>query len=142
MICLIALVAFSILGIFSASHRKIALQAFDCVFRRITLRECQSGLDRKLRNSIIGTISRKNVRLANFVYRNFEIISWIFTVLMILSIIFTARGIYYYAVYGNCNGQGSSAFCAFNGFDKNNVSGNSTDIPCNDSLATLIPTGS
>jgi protein-disulfide isomerase len=32
---------------------------------------------------------------------------------MILSIIFSVRGIYFYVVYGNCNGQNSDQFCVF-----------------------------
>jgi hypothetical protein len=70
MICIIALVVFSILGIFSASHRKIAAKAFDCVFRRITLRPCQSGLDRQLKTGIIAFFSKRNVRFARFIAKH------------------------------------------------------------------------
>jgi hypothetical protein len=113
MICLVALVVFSILGIFSVRYRKLAANAVDCVFRRITFRPCQSGMDQQLRSKLIATISKKNVNLAKFVVKRFEVISWIFTALFILSIIFSARGIYFYAVYGNCNGQDSNDFCVF-----------------------------
>ena len=113
MICFIALFVFSILGIFSASHRKIALKAFDCVFRRMTLRPCQSGLDRQLKTSIVGFVSRKNVSAARVIVKYFEIISWAFTLIMVLSLIFSIRGLYFYAVYGNCNGQNSDEFCVF-----------------------------
>ncbi len=113
MICIIALIVFSILGIFSVKYRKLALTAFDCVFRRVTLRPCQSGMDRKLKNKLVGLMSRKNVKLARFVVKRFELISWMFTILLILSIFFSARGIYFYVVYGNCNGEDSDGFCVF-----------------------------
>ena len=87
MICLVALVVFSILGIFSVRYRKLAANAVDCVFRRITFRPCQSGMDQQLRSKLIATISKKNVNLAKFVVKRFEVISWIFTALFILSII-------------------------------------------------------
>ena len=119
MICLVALVVFSILGIFSVRYRKLAANAVDCVFRRITFRPCQSGMDQQLRSKLIATISKKNVNLAKFVVKRFEVISWIFTALFILSIIFSARGIYFYAVYGNCNGQDSNDFCVFDALNPN-----------------------
>lgn len=113
MICLIALVVFSVLGIFSASHRKIAAKAFDCVFRRVTLRPCNSGLDQQLRSGIIAFFSKKNVRAARFVAKHFEIISWLFTIIMVVSLFYSLLGVYNYVIYGNCNGAGSDQFCVF-----------------------------
>jgi thiol-disulfide isomerase/thioredoxin len=139
MICIIALVVFSFLGIVSATHRKIALQAFDCVFRRITLRPCQSGLDRRLKVGIIGFVSRRNVKAAKVVARHFELLSWTFTIIMILSLVFTVRGIYYYAVYGNCNGQNSNAFCiydALNPKDKESTVCSDPSIPIHETRYT------
>ncbi|MFH2019846.1 MAG: thioredoxin domain-containing protein [archaeon] len=113
MICLISLVVFAFMGIFSVKYRKLAAKAFDCVFRRLTLRPCQSGLDQQVRSSIISFFSKRDIRAAKFVVKYFEIISWFFTILMILSMFFAARGVYYYVVYGNCNGAGSDEFCVF-----------------------------
>ncbi len=112
MICLLALIVFGILGIFSVSHRKLALEAFDCVFRRITFRKCESRLDVRLKSKITGRILRKNKALGRFVYSNFEIISWVFTILLIASLAYTAFGLYNYAVYGNCNGD-KGGFCIY-----------------------------
>lgn len=53
-------------------------------------------------------------RLAGVVYKRFEIISWVFTILMIASLYYSAAGIYNYAAYGNCNGPNSDEFCIFN----------------------------
>jgi len=112
MICLIALIVAGILGIFSVRYRKLATEAFDCVFRRITLRPCTSGLDRRLKNKIVGAVSRKHIGLAKFIVKYFEILSWFFTILLITSLFFSARGIYFYVVYGNCNGD-QGGFCVF-----------------------------
>jgi protein-disulfide isomerase len=113
MICVIALVVFGILGIFSATHRKIAFKAFDCVFRKMTLRPCNSSLDQQLKTSIVGFVSKRNMKAARFVVRHFEILSWAFTILMFASIFFSAQGLYFYAVYGNCNGEDTDQFCVF-----------------------------
>jgi len=122
MICVIALIVFGVLGIFSVKYRKVAAEAFDCVFRRITLRECQSGLDRRLKNKVVGLVSRKNVKLAQIVVKNFEIFSWFFLILLLGSIFFSARGIYFYAVYGNCNGDDSDLFCIFDALNPEHAS--------------------
>ncbi|MBR9676795.1 DsbA family protein [Candidatus Woesearchaeota archaeon] len=111
-ICVIALVVFSVLGIFSASHRKIAKEAFDCVFRRLTLRKCETGLDKRLKSQITGSLMLKAPRVAKFTYKNFEVLSWILTILLIASLGYSTFGAYNFVRYGNCNGD-SDEFCIF-----------------------------
>lgn len=113
MICLLALIVFSILGIFSATHRKLAVEAFDCVFRRVTFRKCTSALDERVKSQIIGKLMVKSPKVAGFTFKHFEFLSWCFTVLLILSTIYTVYAGYNYYMYGNCNGENSDAFCIF-----------------------------
>jgi len=139
MICLIALVVFSILGIFSVKYRQLSAKAFDCVFRRMTFRPCQSGLDRQVKTSIIGFFSRKHVGLARFVARYFEVLSWAFTILMIASLFFSVRGAYYYIIYGNCNGAGSDEFCVFDALAPSTQTTTCTDPSIHQGNFTKIP---
>lgn len=132
MICLLSLIVFSILGIFSAKHRKLAAKAFDCVFRRVTLRPCQSGLDNKVKSDVIVFFSKKNLKLAKFIAKNFEILSWIFTLLTIASIFFSLQGIYFYIVYGNCNGENSNDFCIFDALNPNEATCEDPNIVTNE----------
>ena len=104
MICIIAMVVFGILSIFSAKYRPIAKEAFDCVFRRVTLRKCESGLDIRLKTKIVGKLMNKHYGLAKGVHKYFEIISWMFVVLFFVSLFFTGQGIYNIIVYDNCYG--------------------------------------
>jgi len=114
MICIIALIVFGILGIFSASYRKVAAEAADCVFRRLTLRKCETGLDKRLKSKISGKVARKSPRLARFLHKYFEVFSWLFIVLFILSIITAGIGLTNYVKYGNCNGpENNGEFCIF-----------------------------
>ncbi len=122
MICLIALVAFGILGIFSAKYRQLAKEAFNCVFRRITLRRCETGFDKRMKAKITGKVMPRSPKTAGFVFRHFEAISWAFTILMIASIVLSAQGVYNYAVYGNCNGRYNNGFCVFNPLGSSNIS--------------------
>ena len=105
MICFIALIVFAILGTFSATHRPLAKEAFDCVFRRITLRKCNTGFDRKMKMKISASLLKKNKAVGGFVFKHFELISWALTILMIVSLIYSAIGIYNFVVYGDCNPQ-------------------------------------
>jgi len=114
MICIIALPVFLILGIFSLKYRMLAKESFECVFRTITFRKCHSKLDQRIKSRVTGHILKYHPGAARFFFKNFGILSWIFTVLMVVSFVYSAIGIYNYAAYGNCNGPGSTAFCIFN----------------------------
>lgn len=113
MFCLIALIVFSILGIFSATHRALARQAFDCVFRRITLRPCNTDFKEKIKGRLVGKLLGRSVFAARILNKHFELISWIFFILMLASTVWIIRGGYNYYLYGSCNGLNSSGFCAF-----------------------------
>jgi protein-disulfide isomerase len=118
MICIIALVVFSILAIFSASYRPLAGEAFDCVFRKVTFRKCRTNLDQRLKSQITGKLLTKSPLLARFVYKRFELLSWIFVILFIASMAYTVYGGYNYALYGNCYGpEDNGGFCIYNALE-------------------------
>ena len=129
MICLIALFVFAALGIFSAKYRDYFREALNCIFRRATLRKCDTGFDKKMKAKIVGRLMKRNPKIAAGVFRHFEAISWFFTILLFASMAYSVDGLYNYAVYGNCNGETSNAFCVFNlaGGDKATLS--LSDIP-------------
>lgn len=118
--CIIALIIFSILGIFSASHRAVAKEALDCVFRRVTLRPCNTGFQEKIKGKILSKLIARSTFLAKAVNRHYEILSWIFFILMVGSTIWVLQGGYNFYVYGSCNGLNESGFCAFDPSGSNN----------------------
>jgi len=128
MICIIALIVFAILGIFSARYRIIAKEAFNCVFKKITLRKCDTGLDVRLKSEITGKFLRFNHNLGKIVYKYFEVFSWIFLILTIATLFFTFRGLYNYAAYGNCNGPDSNQFCIFDPLGTNTPQDGASEI--------------
>ena len=115
MICLIALVVFGILAIFSATHRPLFKEALECVFLRVRFKPCKSNLDQRIKSSLTGRIMTKSPKLAGFAYKYFEVISWIFTILMIASLIYSGIAVYNIALHGNCNGPDSDIFCPITG---------------------------
>ncbi|MBN2127575.1 MAG: hypothetical protein JW703_04265 [Candidatus Diapherotrites archaeon] len=114
MICLIALPILAILGLFSATHRELAKESFECVFKTVTLRPCEGTLDKKLKGKIVGKTLNFNKGIGKFVLKHFETLSLIFALLMVLSLIGTVWGAYNLYAYGNCNGPNSTELCVFN----------------------------
>lgn len=120
MACLIALIIFGIMGIFSASHRVLAKEAFSCVFKRATFRPCDTGFKEKIKGKILSKIINRSTFLAKVVNKHYEILSWIFFVLMVGSTVWVFNGVYNFYVYGSCNGLNESGFCAFDPSGDNN----------------------
>ena len=121
MFCFIALLVFSILGIFSATHRKFAREAFDCVFRRVTFRPCNTGFREKVRGIILVKLMKRSSFFAKIFNKYFELIAWIFFILMIASTAYIARGGYNFYLYGNCNGINEEGFCLFDPTGENSA---------------------
>lgn len=103
MFCLLALIIFSVLGIFSAAHRKLAKKALDCVFRRITLRPCNTSFDKKIKGKIIGKLLNKSPKLAKGINRFWEPISWTLVLVFFVSFFISAKSVYNLARYKTCD---------------------------------------
>ena len=101
--CLVALFVFAVLGIFSAKYRRWAKEAFDCVGRRLTLRPCQTGFNDRVRARVVSKLLMRHAGLARFAHKRFELLSWVFTLVMFVSLSYTAYGFYNLAVYGTCD---------------------------------------
>jgi hypothetical protein len=121
MFCIASFLVLSILGIFSASNRQLAREALDCVLRRVTFRPCNTGFDQKMKAKLVGGVLTRSETAASFINKNFEIIAWIFIVLLAVSSFFAIRGVYFYYVYGSCNGLNQTGFCAFDPRGENNA---------------------
>jgi hypothetical protein len=100
-ICIVALVVFSIMGIFSIGYRKLAKEAFDCTFRMITFRPCRSTLDERIRARLTSKLM-KTPPLAKFIYKNFKTLSWMFVIIFFASLGYSSHGIYNLIVHGTC----------------------------------------
>lgn len=109
-LCLVAMVVFSILGIFSAKWRRIAKESFQCVFKMIQFKPCDVQLEEKIKSKVTSKLMRVP-KLAKFFYKNFKIISWIFTIVFFASMFYTVYSLYNLVVFGSC-APGST--CIFN----------------------------
>jgi len=103
-LCIIAMVVFGIMGIFSAAYRSYAAEAFHCTFRLMTLRPCQSNFDQKMKTKILAKLMHFP-RIANFTNKYFTAISLIFVLLFFASMGYTGYSVYNLAVYHTCDPQ-------------------------------------
>jgi hypothetical protein len=111
-VCIIAMVVFAIMGIFSAKYRTYAKEAGRCVFRMVTLRPCDTEFDQRVKSKITAKLMTKSPKAAGFIYKRFNLISWIFVVIFFVSIAFTANSVYNLYVYGTCDPY--TGDCIFN----------------------------
>ncbi len=115
-VCFIALIAFAILGIFSAKYRKLAKEAAGCTFKKLTLRPCDTGLDIRLKSHLTAKLMNYP-KTAKFVHNNFDVLMSVFFIIMLVSLAATGyygiKGVYNYAQFGNCNGENSDDTCIY-----------------------------
>ncbi len=116
------------MGIFSATHRRLAKEAFDCVFRRITLRPCDTGFDQKVKGKVTGKLLEKSPKLARGVHRFWEQISWALVIIFFVSMFYSARTVYNLAVYKTCDPENPEN-CILSGERKCSDAGHCD--PCN-----------
>lgn len=107
-LCIVAMVVFGILGIFSIRYRTYAKEAMECTFRMVTLRPCQSDFDQKMKTQILAKLMRFP-KIANFTNKHFKAISVVIVVLFLGSIIasgaYAGYGVYNLVAYGTCDPQ-------------------------------------
>ena len=112
-ICIIALPVLAILGLFSLRYRTLAWEAFHCLFRTMAFKPCNTGLDTRIKSKFTAKLMWWPAFARGF-YKYFELLSWIFVILMLASAVASGYGLYNYIQYGNCNGPNNDSFCIFN----------------------------
>ena len=113
-ICIIALIVFSFLSIFSTKYKPLAKDAFKCFFQMVQLKPCNVELEQKIKSKMTAKLIGIPP-LAGFFYKNFKIISWVFTIVFFASLIYSAYGVFNLIVYGTCD-PSSPSTCVANQF--------------------------
>ena len=93
--CLVALVlrALAFIGWLPVKYKRYARDAFTCLTRYATFRPCNTKLHDRVRATVISRLMINHMRLARFVYRHFEAISWIFSISLYIILGCVAYGI-------------------------------------------------
>ena len=120
MFCIVSFLVLTVIGIFSASYRALAKEAFDCVLRRVTLRPCNTSFQEKMKAQVTGQLLTRSVRAAKLFNKYFEVLAWVLFLSTIASLFWTGKGLYNFYMYGSCNGLNKSGFCALDPTGENN----------------------
>lgn len=136
-LCVIGLVVFGILGIFSAKYRSLAKEAFFCVWNRMQFKPCQGTLDDRIRREILSKTFRFSPTLTKYINKYYEVLEWIFVLTFFISFFFMAQGIYNFAVFGNCNGP-QGGFCIFDPLGSNNAGASNGTCPIGPANGTIL----
>jgi len=100
-LCIVAMVVFSIMSIGSAKYKRLSREAMRCVFKNLTFSPCDVQLEQKIKGKVTAKLLRFPT-LARFFYRNFKIIAWVFTVSFFASLAYSVYALYNYFAYGTC----------------------------------------
>jgi len=114
MFCIATFIVFGVLAIFSASYRPLALKAWHCTVRRMTFRPCDITFGEEMKGKLIGKIVFTHPRLARFLDRWIDVLSFLFVALSIWSLVYTANAGLNLWVYDTCNPQ-SGESCSLSG---------------------------
>lgn len=109
MFCIAAFIVLAIISIFSASHRKLAKKAWSCTLRRVTLRPCDSSFKEETKNKLLARVANRTPRLIKLADVSIEVVSFIFVVLTVwslLSVIMSGVNLF---VWGTCTPNNASA---------------------------------
>jgi protein-disulfide isomerase len=113
MLCLLALIAFAGLAVISTRYRPLAREALACVFRRVTLRKCTTGFDKRVKAAVVGRMMRTHPEAARLLHRHLEALAWTFVLVFAGSGGYLGYGLYNFHRYGSCYGPVRRGFCVF-----------------------------
>lgn len=114
MFCIAAFIVLGIVAIFSASYRPLAAKAWHCVGRRVTLRPCDIDFSEEMKAKIIGKLVFTHPRLAKFLSRWIEWISFAFVILSVWSLLTVINSGLNLWVYDTCYPQNAES-CSLGG---------------------------
>lgn len=114
MFCIAAFIVFAILAIFSASFRPLAAKAWHCVLRRLTFRPCDISFSEEMKGKLVGKLVFTHPRLARFLNRWIDWLSFLFVVLSVWSLLYVANAGLNLWVYDTCDPR-SAESCSLSG---------------------------
>lgn len=114
MFCIAAFIVFAFLAIFSATFRPLAAKAWHCVVRRITFRPCDITFSQEMKGKLVGKLVFSHPRLARFLNRWIDWLSFAFVVLSVWSLVYVANAGLNLWVYDTCDPR-SAESCSLSG---------------------------
>jgi len=109
MFCIAAFIVLAIISVFSARYRKLALKAWSCTARRVTLRPCDTSFKEETKNKLLSHVAKRTPKLVKTADIGIEIASFAFVILTIWSILVVLESGLNLYVWGTCNPSQASS---------------------------------
>lgn len=109
MFCIAAFIVLAIIGIFSASQRKLAKKAWECTLRRVTFRPCDTTFKDDVKNKLLSHVATRTPKLVKAADIGIEVASFILVILTVwslLSVMYSGLNIF---VWGTCTPNEASS---------------------------------
>ncbi len=125
MFCIAAFIVLAVISIFSARYRKLAVKAWSCTLRRVTLRPCDTSFKEETKNKLLSHVAKKTPRLVKTADVGIEVASFVLVILTIWSILVVLEAGLNLFVWGTCSPSSasscslSSESCSIDKVDKN-----------------------
>ncbi len=103
MLCILSFFVFAILGIFSASHRELAKKAWYCLVKKIQFKPCDINFNEELKGKMLGKLVFTHPRLGGFLYKWADVLSVVFVILSVWSLLAVVRSSVYLLAYDTCD---------------------------------------
>lgn len=109
MFCIAAFIVLLVLGIVSAKYRKLLKKAWHCVWRKTTLRACDSTFKDELKATLLAPVAVTHPKLVKPLSIAIEVGAWILVITTIVSLYIVLRAGLNLYVYGTCDTQNASS---------------------------------
>jgi hypothetical protein len=109
MFCIASFIILGIISIFSASHRKLAKNAWHCVVRKASFRPCDTSFKEELKAKMLAKVILRRPKLAKYLDSAIEVLAVLFIMLTVWSLYVAVKSGLNLYVWGTCAPRNSSS---------------------------------
>jgi hypothetical protein len=113
-VCTFAGVVFSVIGIFSPRHRRLAKQSFDCALSRFGMRKCDVTIEEIIRSEAVSALMPASKPAAKAFNAHFNVIFPVFALALVITILLSAAWLLNFVFLAGCGGKGGG-LCVLGG---------------------------
>lgn len=109
MFCIAAFIVLLLMAAVSAKYRKLLGKAWNCTFRRVTFRACDTSFKQDIKDRILAPVAIRNPRAVKTVSFALEVAAFLIVVTTVVSLYIVVRSGLNLAAYGTCDKQNAAS---------------------------------
>jgi hypothetical protein len=107
--CIASFIILGIISIFSASHRKLARDAWHCVARKARFKPCDTNFKDETKSRLLAPLMVRSPKIARYADRIIDVLAWVFIVVSVWSLYVAVKSGLNLYVYGTCSPRNAAA---------------------------------